>query len=143
MSKRTAAGGQRNGTSHQLTKEELLARLACRTEEFELAPGVGTIILQSIPLNQLNAVRSLDEDTEPHDVLKRICLIGVRDPELGVEDLEAFDQFSAGAIDQIATRIMELSGLMGDRAAAFLHNIPNSKDSSPSASKSSGGSPAS
>ena len=142
MARRTGGAGK-NGTSHQLTKDELLARLACRTEQFELAPGVGVITLQSIPLNQLNAVRSLSEDTEPHDVLKRICLIGVLDPELGPEDLEAFDTFSAGAIDQIATRIMELSGLMGDRAAAFLQSDPTSKDSSPSASKNSGDSPAS
>lgn len=137
---RKAGGAGTN--SHHLTKEELLERLSVRTEEFELPAGAGTITLQSVPLRHIRNIQGVDEKMETHEALKRICLIGIRDPELSPEDLEALDDCNAGAVNMIANRIMELSGMLGDAAAAFLPPARPSKDSSTTASRSSGASPA-
>ena len=134
------AGGA--GTKH-LTKDELFDKLSVRTEEFELPGGAGTITLQSVPLRHIRNLTGVDAEMETNEALKRICLVGIRDPELAPEDLDRLDDSNAGAVNVIANRIMELSGMMGDGAAAFLGTTPPPKDSSTTASKSSDGSPAS
>ncbi len=133
------AGGAGN---HHLTKEELLQQLSVRTEEFALPAGAGTITLQGVPLRLIQNIQGVDENLDTHEALKRICLIGIREPELSPEDLEALDNSSAGAVNAIANAIMELSAMVGDRAQRFLTPVQEPKRSSTTASKSSEGSPA-
>jgi hypothetical protein len=115
------------GKNHRLTKDELLERLSVRTEEFELPAGAGTIIIQGVPLRHLSVIQGVDENTDTHEALKRICLIGIKEPALGPEDLERLDESSVGTVNFIASRIVELSGMSGDKASAFLPTTQPSK----------------
>lgn len=121
------ASGAGNNT-HHLTKDELFAELSASVGEFKL-PGGGVITLQSVPLRHINKLQGIDENTETHEALKRICLLGIREPSLDAADLDRMDESKPGLVNEIATMIMNLSGMSGDKASAFLTPIQPSKGS--------------
>ena len=110
-----AAGGVRT----RLTKDQLLAALKTRREEFELA-GVGTIIIESISVDRYAAAQGDLGEMTSTDALKRICLLGVVEPALTSDDLEELGKSDVGLVNEVANRIMKLSGLIGGDTSRFL-----------------------
>jgi len=119
------AGGVRT----RLTKDQLLAALKTRREEFELA-GVGTIIIESISVDRYAAAQGDLGEMSSTDALKRICLLGVVEPTLAPDDLEALGKADVGLVNEIANRIMRLSGLIGGDTSRFLTPTKEQKGSS-------------
>ncbi len=117
-----------------LTKDELLAKLRRREKPFEL-PGGGVIRIQGLSVNDFSAVRSMgDEETESSDLFKRVCLLGIVEPELSAADLEALGDSDLGAVTAIANAIMQLSGMLEEGAAAdFSAAVQNGKESTSTA----------
>jgi hypothetical protein len=114
----TKAGGVRE-SKPRLTKDQLLEALRTRRQEYEL-DGVGTITIESISVDRFAAVQGDLGDMNTADALKRICLLGVVEPALSPEDLEALGAADVGIINDLANAIMRVSGLVGDKASRFL-----------------------
>lgn len=125
------AGGAVKGN---LTKDELLAKLRRREKQFSLPAG-GSIRIQGLSVNDFSAVRSMgEEETESSDLFKRVCLLGIVEPELSADDLEALGSSDLGAVTAIATAIMQLSGMLEEgKAADFTAAIQSGKGSSSTA----------
>jgi len=119
------AGGVRT----RLTKDQLLAALRTRREEFELA-GVGTIIIESISVDRYAAAQGDLGEMTSTDALKRICLLGVVEPALTSDDLEELGKSDVGLVNEVANRIMKLSGLIGGDTSRFLTPTKAQKGSS-------------
>ncbi len=128
---RTSAGGATKGN---LTKDELLAKLRRREKPFEL-PGGGAIRIQGLSVDDFSAVRSMgEEDTEGSELFKRVCLLGIVEPELTAEDLEALGESDLGSVTAIANAIMQLSGMLDTgEAEDFTSDTQNGKGSSSTA----------
>ncbi len=128
---RASAGG---ATKRNLTKDELLAKLRRREKPFEL-PGGGAIRIQGLSVDDFKAVRSMgEEETEGSDLFKRVCLLGIVEPELSAGDLEALGESDLGAVTAIANAIMQLSGMLDTgEAADFTDATRNGKGSSSTA----------
>ena len=119
----TKAGGVRE-SKPRLTKDQLLEALKTRRQEYEL-DGVGTITIESISVDRFAAVQGDLGDMNTADALKRICLLGVVEPALSPEDLEALGAANMGAVTLLANAIMDVSDLMGEKVQRFLGNIKN------------------
>ena len=113
---------------HRLTKAELLEQMSEQRETFTL-PGGGTIVLRSLGTRE--GVEHFGTTTTDSQTIaertRKICLLGIVEPPLEPEDLEALETARFGALNQIATKILELTGIVGDGAANFLTPIPTSK----------------
>ncbi|HLF79654.1 MAG TPA: hypothetical protein VJB57_19405 [Dehalococcoidia bacterium] len=130
-----AAGGARNG---HLSKEELFARLVIREEDYAI-PGGGTIRIRALNVREgAPFVGTLGKEGDPADRIKRLCLMGIIDPQFEPEDLEQLDGGSLKIISGIALAIMRLSGLLDDDDPFAA--TPPPKASSSTARKSSAGS---
>ena len=116
----TKAGGVRE-SKPRLTKDQLLEALKTRRQEYEL-DGVGTITIESISVDRFAAVQGDLGDMNTADALKRICLLGVVEPALSPEDLEALGAADVNAVNNLANAIMRVSGLVGKEADRFLGN---------------------
>ena len=116
----TKAGGARS-SKPRLTRDQLLEALRTRRQEYEL-DGVGTVLIESISVDRFAAVQGDLGDMNTADALKRICLLGVVEPALSPEDLEALGASDVSAINNLANAIMRVSGLVGDGASRFLAN---------------------
>jgi hypothetical protein len=116
----TKAGGVRE-SKPRLTKDQLLDALKTRREEYDL-DGVGSVLIESISVDRFAAVQGDLGDMNTADALKRICLLGVVEPALSPEDLEALGTSDVSAINNLANAIMRVSGLIGDGASRFLGN---------------------
>jgi hypothetical protein len=114
------AGGARI-SKPRLTKDQLLDALRTRRQEYEL-DGVGTIIIEGISVDRFAAVQGDVGDMSTSDALKRICLLGVVEPTLSPEDLEALGAADVGTINELSNAILQVSGLLGDKVARFLAN---------------------
>jgi len=112
------AGGVRE-SKPRLTKDQLLDALKTRREEYDL-DGVGSVLIESISVDRFAAVQGDLGDMNTADALKRICLLGVVEPALSPEDLEALGASDVSAINNLANAIMRVSGLIGDGASRFL-----------------------
>ncbi len=123
------------GAKTHLTKDELLEKLRRREKHLDLPGGLGSICIQGLSVDDFSAVRSMgEEETESADLFKRVCLLGIVDPELSADDLEALGKSDLGAVTAIANEIMQLSGMMdsGD-AADFTEDTQKEKESSSTA----------
>lgn len=131
MARRASGAGARgtnNGTPpHRLTKEELLAQLRQREEDYEY-PGFGTVHIRSIALKEFGVLQGFTNINERADALKRICLLGVIDPQLEPADLEALAEADVGAVGDLALRIISLSGQNTEAVEAFLAAGQTSKE---------------
>jgi len=114
----TKAGGARS-SKPRLTRDQLLEALRTRRQEYEL-DGVGTVLIESISVDRFAAVQGDLGDMNTADALKRICLLGVVEPALSPEDLEALGGADVGTINDLANAIMQISGLIGKSAERFL-----------------------
>jgi len=119
----TKAGGVRE-SKPRLTKDQLLDALKTRREEYDL-DGVGSVLIESISVDRFAAVQGDLGDMNTADALKRICLLGVVEPALSPEDLEALGAADVSAINNLANAIMRVSGLVGDEANRFLESTKN------------------
>lgn len=126
MAKAAGAGGSTK--QKYLTKEELLDQMQEQRATYEL-PGGGLIQLRSLDVKTgLDFFGTQTSDNQAiSDRTKKICLLGIVEPELSLEDLEALERARFGAVNQIATKVLELSGMAGTAAADFLTPIPTSK----------------
>lgn len=115
----TKTGGAGKQPQKRLTKDELLQALRTRQEEVEIA-GLGTITIESISVDRYAAAQGDLGELSSTDALKRICLLGVVDPVLTPEDLDALGASEIGLINGLANRIMRQSGLIGDDTSRFL-----------------------
>lgn len=117
-----------------LTKDELLAKLRRREKPFDL-PGGGSIRIQGLSVDDFSAVRSMgEEDTESSALFKRVCLLGIVEPKLSADDLEALGESDLGAVTAIANEIMRLSGMLDTgEAEDFTKDTQNGKGSSSTA----------
>lgn len=121
------AGGARN----YLTREQLLERMRADEADFEVVGG-GVIRLRGLdPKDGLAALQS--DVVSDQDRVLRICLAGISEPQMSPADLEALSASSLGSVNEIANRILELSGLSGEKVRAFLSPTRPSKESTPSA----------
>lgn len=124
MARRASGAGARtspNGTGpKRLTKDELLAQLKTREEDYELPNGSGTVRLRSVAVKDYATIEGFGKEGQTEDALKRICLLGIVEPALSPEDLEALTEADIGVATALATRIMQLSGMLPGGAAAFL-----------------------
>ena len=123
-----------------LTKDELLAKLRRREKQLDLPESVGggRFRIQGLAVDDFKAVRSMgDEETESSDLFKRVCMLGIIEPELTVDDLEALGESDLGAVTAIANEIMRLSGMLADDveggADGFFGATRNGKGSSSTA----------
>ena len=130
------AGGARS--NNHLTKEELLAALAVREEDYEII-GFGLVRIRG--LNVSEGLPALQQQDDAAARLKMICLLGVVEPKLEPDDLEAIGQCSAEAVSDLALRIMTISGMLPKEGDAFLETTAASKPSLSTVPKSSTGSP--
>jgi len=112
------AGGARI-SKVRLTKEQLLDALKTRREEFEVT-GIGSIVIESISVDRYAAAQGDLGELSSTDALKRICLLGVVEPVLTPDDLEALGKSDVGFINELANHIMRLSGLIGGDTGRFL-----------------------
>lgn len=119
------AARKRNGVATHLTKDELLAQMQARQEPFAL-PGGGTILIRSILLRDLQSIQGITGDDRA-GTLKKLCLLGIAEPQLELADLEAMDDASAGLVARIAMAIERISGLAPDAVSDFLPATPKSK----------------
>ncbi len=132
-----AVGGRTNG---HLTKDELFAKLTIPEEDYAL-PGGGTIRLRGLDVQQGAPFASgLGKDGDNADRLKRLCLLGIVDPKLEPEDLEAISGGSLEIVSGIAVAVMRLSGMWPGEAEDFFEQTQQPKVSSSTARKRSGGS---
>ncbi len=129
-----AKSGSGAAVKGHLTKDELLAKLRRREKPFEL-PGGGVIRIQGLSVDDFKAVRSMgEEETEGSDLFKRVCLLGIVEPELSAAELEALGESDLGAVTAIANEIMQLSGMLDTgEAADFTDATQNGKESSSTA----------
>lgn len=130
------AGGAR--TNGHLTKEQLLQALAVREEDYEI-PGFGLVRIRG--LNVSEGLPALQQQDDPSARLKMICLLGIVDPKLEPEDLDAIGACSAEAVSNLSLRIMAISGMLPKDTDDFLETTGASSPSSSTAPKSSTGSP--
>lgn len=130
------AGGAR--TNGHLTKEQLLAALAVREEDYEIG-GFGSVRIRG--LNVSEGLPALQKEDDAGARLKMICLLGVVEPKLEPADLDAIGQCSAEAVSDLALRIMTISGMLPKDTDAFLETTEASKPSLSTVPKSSTGSP--
>ena len=92
-----------------LSKEELFATLGTVYEDHEVAEGK-TIKIRSLGFNEFTeAVRKGIEDIGT--AMKRICLLGIVEPELSLDDLETIDKAQGGKVYDIGNAILRLSGI--------------------------------
>ncbi len=133
MAKRT--GGAGKNSKKRLTKDELLAQLATRTEEFQLPEeaGGGTIVLRGLSGSQAFDELKGFKGEQDMDRIKRLLLLGIVEPELTLEDLSALGNCSAGLLETIGNAINKLSGFYTPGVDAFLALIQQQKESSSSA----------
>lgn len=137
-----AGGARANG---HLTKEQLLAALAVREEDYDLAGIEGILNFGTIRIRGLNVsdgLPALQQQDDPAARLKMICLMGIVEPKLTPEDLDELGECSAELVSNLALRIMQISGMVADEVQAFLPQTGALKRSSSTAPKSSTGSPA-
>lgn len=107
-----------------LTKEELLSQMGERRETFSL-PNGGKITLRSIDVQSgFDFFGGGSTQQDIADRTKKICLLGIVEPQLSLEDLTALDNARFGIVEKLAQKIMELSGAMGVEAATFLTPVP-------------------
>ena len=116
------AGGVR-----YLDKDELFERMRLPEEDYVL-PNGGVIRIRGLDADE--AMISLRSDSgEGDDVsgkMKRNFLAGVINPRLGVADLSLLGTSSALIVLGVATRIMEISGLLATGGLdAFLTETPS------------------
>jgi len=114
------AGGARKG-EHRLTRDELLAALKTRQQEYNL-DGVGTIIIEGVNADDFATATGGVADMTDIDAMKRICLIGVVDPVLTPDDLEALGQGKIGLIVDLSQAILRLSGMLQGDPDRFLQS---------------------
>ena len=131
------AGGATNKSNQFLTKDELLDALRRHEKPLDLPKslGGGSLRIQGLSVDDFKAVREMgDEETESSDLFKRVCLLGILEPELTASDLEALGKSDLGAVTAIANEILRLSGMLGGdgegSAAAFFGATQNGKESS-------------
>ncbi len=135
------AGSKKRATSKgkkRLTRDELLERLAPRTEEYQLPDeaGGGTIVLRGLSGSKaFDELRGIEGESDL-DRVKRLLLLGIKEPELALEDLNALGESSAGLLEDIGNHINTLSGFSMPGLDAFLALIQQQKESSSTASKS-------
>ncbi len=135
------AGSKKRATSKgkkRLTRDELLERLAPRTEEYQLPDeaGGGTIVLRGLSGSQaFDELKGIEGESDLERV-KRLLLLGIKEPELALEDLNALGESSAGLLEDIGNHINKLSGFSMPGLDAFLALIQQQKESSSTASKS-------
>ena len=130
------AGGAR--TNGHLSKEQLFQNLAVREEDYTLPTG-GTIRIRGLPVDEgMTAIATMgDEQSAADERVKRICLLGIVDPKLEPEDMEAMGKLSANALSDVAVAIIRLSGLVTEDVETFLETTRQPKRSSSTARKSS------
>ena len=140
MAKQGAGGATNSKPKQFLTKDELLAKLRRREKELDLpkSAGGGALRIQGLSVNDFAAVRSMGaEETDSSDLFKRVCLLGIVEPDLSADDLEALGESDLGAITAIANEIMALSGMLDEDAAGgaadFFGATRNGKESSSTA----------
>jgi len=114
----TKAGGVRE-SKPRLTKDQFLEALKTRREEYEL-DGVGTVLIESISVNRFAAIQSEIGELSPSETNKRICLLGLVDPVLTPEDLDALGNADMGLVGKLASRIMDIGGVDVKEAQRFL-----------------------
>jgi len=142
MARKTGGAGTKpkrsKSTKKRLTKDELFERLAPRSEEFELPEeaGGGTILLRGLSGPQgFEQLKGLD-DKDDLERIKRLLMMGIVEPELDLDDVSRLAESSAGLLERIGNRIMDLSGFQMAGLEAFLALIQQQKESSSGASKS-------
>jgi len=106
------AGGVRE-SKPRLTKDQLLDLLSVRQQEYEI-DGLGTVLVQGVAVNRYEQIQAVDDDPNSMDSVKRICLIGLIEPELTAEDLDALAEKDAGRLAALSNVILDLSGLRKD-----------------------------
>ncbi len=105
-------------------------------------PGGGVVRVRGLSVNDFQSIQMMaQEDDQSGDAaLVKISLMGIVEPELTADDIEALGEADLGVITLIGNKIMELSGMLGKGSAdAFLQSMKAPKGSSSTASKSSGG----
>ena len=95
--------------------------------------GGGTIVLRGLSGSQaFDDLKSLKGEDDL-DRIKRLMLLGIVEPELTLEDVSMLADCSAGLLEQIGNKIMDLSGFAIPGIDAFLALIQQQKESSSSA----------
>lgn len=132
-----AGGARSNG---HLTKEEFFKSTAIKERDFTL-PGGGKIRLRGLNVREgAPFVAGLASEGDPVDRMKKLCLMGIIEPKLELEDLERLDDEAVGVVSTIAGAVMQLSGLVGADTADFFDETRESNSSTSTAPKRSTGS---
>lgn len=111
----TGSGASDEGRVYA-SKEALKVQLTVQEEDYELPDG-SFIRLQGLPVDEgMAAMQGEGDETSSAERMKRVCLLGIKEPELGPEDYEDLASMSVGLTVNIVDAIMRLSGLKLDNS---------------------------
>lgn len=100
---------KRNG---YISASDFISAITVQAVDFEVA-GVGKFKVRGLTVAELERLRPLIAEDERKFAIEAIG-IGLVSPELSRELIEQLDQYKAGAqgvINELSTRIIELSGM--------------------------------
>ena len=147
---KAASGGGTDVTATEevtyLESKDLLLGIAITEEDFEI-DGVGIVRLRGLTAKQgVEGLRGMDKD--PMMRFQKIILMGVVRPQMTDADLALLADGKIGVVQNLATKIMEMSGMTlsedeaNEAVEGFLEKAQSENSSSSTASKNSTDSPA-
>lgn len=91
---------------------DFLRAVVGEPQPFEV-PNVGTVMIRPLTFGEAERITSAHKNQTAEMMLQALAL-GLVEPALDAEQIEALHQANAGPVMKIAARIMQISGMSGD-----------------------------